>query len=127
MASILGLPYPGGPNIEKIAREGNPKAICFPRSLIDKNSLDFSFSGLKTAVLYHVRGKKLNRPDSTHLTDQQRANIAASFQAAGVPITSGPRQWPYFFLEGGLTMPAMCPLSDRMKVLDFDPICRTPL
>ncbi|MEN8127799.1 MAG: tRNA (adenosine(37)-N6)-threonylcarbamoyltransferase complex transferase subunit TsaD, partial [Planctomycetota bacterium] len=54
VATILGLPYPGGPNIERIAKEGNLKAIRFPRSMMeDKESLDFSFSGLKTAVLYH--------------------------------------------------------------------------
>ncbi|MHC5179284.1 MAG: tRNA (adenosine(37)-N6)-threonylcarbamoyltransferase complex transferase subunit TsaD, partial [Planctomycetota bacterium] len=59
VATILGLPYPGGPNIEKIAKEGNPKAIRFPRSLMEKDSLDFSFSGLKTAVLYHCQGQDM--------------------------------------------------------------------
>ncbi len=51
---ILGLPYPAGPEMDKIAKEGNPKAFSFPRAMI-KDGLDFSFSGLKTAVLYHVR------------------------------------------------------------------------
>ena len=87
VASILGLPYPGGPNIEKIAREGNPKAIRFPRSLMDKDSLDFSFSGLKTAVLYHCQGQDMkgeNRVAS--MSHQEIADIAASFQAAVIDV-----------------------------------------
>jgi N6-L-threonylcarbamoyladenine synthase len=51
VASILNLPYPGGPSIEKAARSGNPKAVDFPRTLMGRDSLEFSFSGLKTAVL----------------------------------------------------------------------------
>ncbi len=56
VASILGLGYPGGPAIDKAARGGNPEAVRFPRSLLAGDSLDFSFSGIKTAVLYHVNG-----------------------------------------------------------------------
>jgi N6-L-threonylcarbamoyladenine synthase len=56
VAAILGLPYPGGPNVDKAARTGDAKAIHFPRALLKGQSLDFSFSGLKTAVLYHVQG-----------------------------------------------------------------------
>ena len=52
-ARILGLGYPGGPKIEKKAKEGNPYKIDFPRILLDKESLDFSFSGLKTSLLYY--------------------------------------------------------------------------
>src|SRR4051794_3641500 len=57
VASILGLGYPGGPVVDRLARtvEG-PPPIAFPRTLLGRESLDFSFSGLKTAVLYHVRG-----------------------------------------------------------------------
>ncbi len=87
VATILGLPYPGGPNIEKIAREGNPRAIRFPRSLMKKNSLDFSFSGLKTAVLYHCQGQDMkgeNRVAS--MSRQEIADIAASFQAAVIEV-----------------------------------------
>ena len=87
VASILGLPYPGGPNIEKIACEGNPKAIRFPRSLMDKDSLDFSFSGLKTAVLYYCQGQDMkgeNRVAS--MSRQEIADIAASFQAAVIDV-----------------------------------------
>jgi N6-L-threonylcarbamoyladenine synthase len=56
VAAILGLGYPGGPIIDRMAALGNPKAVAFPRSRMGRESLDFSFSGLKTSVLYHVRG-----------------------------------------------------------------------
>ena len=86
VASILDLPFPGGPMIDKLGREGNPSAIRFPRTWLKKESLNFSFSGLKTSVLYHVRGTDLSRPDSSHLTHQKKADIAASFQAAVVEV-----------------------------------------
>lgn len=57
VASILDLPYPGGPEIEKRARAGNPSSLRLPRSLLSEDSLDFSFSGIKTAVLYLVKGQ----------------------------------------------------------------------
>lgn len=56
VASILRLGYPGGPAIDRAARDGNPQAVRFPRTLLPGQSLDFSFSGIKTAVLYHVNG-----------------------------------------------------------------------
>ncbi len=87
VATILKLPYPGGPAIEKIAQNGNPKAIKFPKTMLDKNSLDFSFSGIKTAVLYHCRGQDMkgeNKVDS--MTEQQIADIAASFQKTVVDV-----------------------------------------
>jgi N6-L-threonylcarbamoyladenine synthase len=86
VASILDLPFPGGPSIDKMARIGNTRAFRFPRTWLGKESLDFSFSGLKTAVLYHVRGTDLARPDSSHLTDQEKSDVAASFQAAVVEV-----------------------------------------
>jgi len=85
VATILKLPYPGGPSIEKMAKEGDPTAIKFPRSLLDRDSLDFSFSGIKTAVLYYCRGQDMkgkNKVDS--MSQNQIADIAASFQAAVV-------------------------------------------
>ncbi len=85
VASILKLSYPGGPAIEKAAKHGNPRAIKFPISMLGKDSLDFSFSGIKTAVLYYCHGKDMkgkNNVDS--MTSEQIADIAASFQAAVV-------------------------------------------
>jgi len=87
VATILKLPYPGGPSIEKAAVGGNPKAIDFPRSMLGRDSLDFSFSGIKTAVLYYCRGQDMkgeNKVDS--MSRQEIADIAASFQAAVVDV-----------------------------------------
>jgi len=87
VATILKLPYPGGPSIEKAAEKGNPDAIKFPRSMLGRDSLDFSFSGIKTAVLYYCRGQDMkgkNKVDS--MSAQQIADIAASFQAAVIDV-----------------------------------------
>ncbi len=87
VANILKLPYPGGPAIEKIAKNGNPDAIKFPRSMLAPDSLDFSFSGIKTAVLYYCRGQDMkgeNKVDS--MSAKQIADIAASFQEAIVDV-----------------------------------------
>ncbi len=87
VATILKLPYPGGPSIEKAAVGGNPNAIDFPRSMLGRDSLDFSFSGIKTAVLYYCRGQDMkgeNKVDS--MSRQEIADIAASFQAAVIDV-----------------------------------------
>ena len=87
VATILKLPYPGGPSIERAASGGNPRAVDFPRTLLGRDSLDFSFSGIKTAVLYYCRGQDMkgeNRIDS--MTERQIADIAASFQSAVVDV-----------------------------------------
>jgi len=87
VATILKMPYPGGPSIENMAADGDPAAIRFPRSMLGRDSLDFSFSGIKTAVLYHCRGQNMkgqNRVDS--MSQQEIADIAASFQAAVVEV-----------------------------------------
>lgn len=75
VARYLGLGYPGGPLIDKLSREGDPKAIDFPRGMLN-DGLDFSFSGMKTAVVNHVR----KYPESTN------ADVAASFQEAVVDV-----------------------------------------
>lgn len=80
VAKMLGLGYPGGPIIDKLAKEGRPDAIAFPRSMIDHPGFDFSFSGLKTAVLVHL--EKHGEPDSRAAL----ADICASFQAAVVDV-----------------------------------------
>jgi N6-L-threonylcarbamoyladenine synthase len=86
VAAILGLGYPGGPILDQLAAEGDPNAVRFPRSMLGRESLDFSFSGLKTAVLYHVRGVPGKRDTQLpiELTEQSLRDIAASFQAACV-------------------------------------------
>lgn len=80
VAKLLGLGYPGGVVIDRMAREGNATAINFPRALIDKDSLDFSFSGIKTAVLHCVRNQH------TEIGTQQVRDIVASFQEAVVDV-----------------------------------------
>lgn len=78
VAKILGLGYPGGPLIEKRARGGDPKAFAFPPPRIQEKSLDFSFSGIKTAVLYKVRGLQGSNP---RLLEPSLVNdLCASFQ-----------------------------------------------
>lgn len=91
VTAILGLGYPGGPILDALAAQGDPKAIRFPRTLLERDSLDFSFSGLKTAVLYHVRGVPRRGEDvksepNPHLSQQQLSDIAASFQAACIDV-----------------------------------------
>jgi len=90
VAAKLGLPYPGGPAISKAAERGNPRAYDFPRGLAqDRRRLDFSFSGLKTAVRYAIAGPQ--NPDLANctLTEQQVADLAASFQEAVVESLIG--------------------------------------
>jgi N6-L-threonylcarbamoyladenine synthase len=86
VASILNLGYPGGPVIDRLAATGDPRAVPFPRTLLEKGSLDFSFSGLKTAVLYHVRGHQGRQRTADALTPAQIADVAASFQAACIDV-----------------------------------------
>jgi N6-L-threonylcarbamoyladenine synthase len=87
VATILRLPYPGGPSIEEAATNGNPNAIKFPRSMLGSDSLDFSFSGIKTAVLYYCRGQDMKGEDRVDsMSAQEIADIAASFQAAVIDV-----------------------------------------
>ncbi len=86
VASILQLGYPGGPVIERAAAKGNPRAIEFPRTMLGPGSLDFSFSGIKTAVLYHVHGSGKTTGGLDKLSEDDLADIAASFQAAVVAV-----------------------------------------
>jgi N6-L-threonylcarbamoyladenine synthase len=89
VAQILGLEYPGGPEIEKLARQGNPAAVDFPRPFLNDSRLDFSFSGLKTAVLYAARGTPGARAKPVPLTPQRVADLAASFQTAVIDVLVG--------------------------------------
>ncbi len=107
VAKILGLTYPGGPVIERLAEDGDPEKIRFPRSFLGRDSLDFSFSGVKTAVLYYVRDnlerqasgvmcqasgkskqdfKRLKRTTQSARRTTHIADIAASFQEAVVDM-----------------------------------------
>jgi tRNA N6-adenosine threonylcarbamoyltransferase len=89
-AVILGLPYPGGPSLDRLAQHpgADDGAVEFPVSRLGRESLDFSFSGLKTSLLYAVRGRPLPggqfERDHTWLSEVSRADFAASFQRAAV-------------------------------------------
>jgi N6-L-threonylcarbamoyladenine synthase len=85
VASLLGLSYPGGPEIERLARAGNPSAFAFPRAFLHDERLLLSFSGLKTAVLYALHGQNARHAvaDPGH---QKLADLAASFQEAVIDV-----------------------------------------
>lgn len=84
-AALLGLSYPGGPAIEQAARGGDPRAFDLPRTLLDRESLDFSFSGLKTALLYTLRPQGTSGPVEPP-TGQRLADLAAAYQEAVVDV-----------------------------------------
>jgi N6-L-threonylcarbamoyladenine synthase len=84
-ASLLGLPYPGGPSIEQTARTGDRTRFDLPRTLLGPDSLDFSFSGLKTALLYTLRPQGAP-PRETPPQGQELADLAASYQEAVVDV-----------------------------------------
>ena len=83
VARLLGLPYPGGPSVQHAAEHGNPRAVAFPRALNTSGDLAFSYSGLKTAVLYELR-RRWGARGAQELEPAEVADIAASFQAAAV-------------------------------------------
>ena len=90
VAAMLGLPYPGGPNVQRVAESGDPKTHRFPRPFLnDRNRLDFSFSGLKTAVRYAITGPGPGDVSAISLTPQQIADLAASFQEAVADCLAG--------------------------------------
>ena len=87
---MLGLPYPGGPSLSKCALNGDPKAFAFPRPFLnDTSRLDFSFSGLKTAVRYEIAGPGAVDFKSLEIDDQRKADIAASFEQAVIDCLVG--------------------------------------
>ncbi|MDB0058790.1 tRNA (adenosine(37)-N6)-threonylcarbamoyltransferase complex transferase subunit TsaD [Gammaproteobacteria bacterium] len=79
VAKLIGLGYPGGPEIERVAQDGDPMAFNFPQPMLHSSDYDFSFSGLKTAVLYAVQ-------DIGEINSQTQADIAASFQHAATEV-----------------------------------------
>ena len=102
-ARLLGMGYPGGPAIERLAWEGDPEAFELPRGMDRDRGLDFSFSGVKTAMLYAIRD--LGEAEA----DRRRADLAASFQAAVVGQLTArleraldERGWPAVALGGGV-------------------------
>ncbi len=81
VAKLLRLPYPGGPEVSRLAEQGNPQAINFPRPMIHSKDYNFSFAGLKTAVLYYLRDSGLKTTNYKLQTD-----LSASFQQAAIDV-----------------------------------------
>jgi len=88
VAKMLGIGYPGGPLIDKYAAKGDPSFVHFPRSYLGDDSLEFSFSGLKTSVLYHLRKIRYAAASESRQSKHEDllANLCASFQTAAVDV-----------------------------------------
>jgi N6-L-threonylcarbamoyladenine synthase len=84
VAKMLGIGYPGGPLVDKLAKNGNSKTVNFPRPYLEEGSHQFSFSGLKTSVLYYLR--KIGFDKTSNKNEQLIADVCASFQAAVVDV-----------------------------------------
>ncbi len=80
VASLLGLPYPGGPNIEALAKQGDPSLYSFKPGNVKGRPWDFSFSGLKTNVLYTLKGPNSKKDHPLVISEDQKAHVAAAFQ-----------------------------------------------
>lgn len=80
IARVMGYPYPGGPHIDRLAQEGNPEAIHFPMAMAKEHNFDFSFSGLKSAVINYLNTAKMKNETVSH------EDVAASFQKAVVDV-----------------------------------------
>lgn len=84
VATLLGLPYPGGPHIERLAMKGDREKFPFKAGRVKGRPYDFSFSGLKTNVLYRVKGQNGKRHSQVLISDGEKADVAASFQEAAL-------------------------------------------
>ncbi len=90
VAVMLGLPYPGGPHLSRLAQDGDPKKHSFPRPMLNKHdTLNMSFSGLKTAVRYKLVGIGKQDFSEVDVPQQEKADIAASFQQAAIDCVVG--------------------------------------
>jgi N6-L-threonylcarbamoyladenine synthase len=90
VASMLGLPFPGGPSLSRLATQGNSRRYPFPRPLLaNSERLDFSFSGLKTAVRYQIAGTGRRDFRQLQLDEQEKADVAASFEEAVIDCLVG--------------------------------------
>jgi len=88
-AAVLGLPYPGGPSLSKAAATGNRQAVRFPRTFLKDDRLEFSFSGMKTSLLYAAQGQPGSHATVPPLTPERIVDLAASFQEAVVDVLVG--------------------------------------
>jgi N6-L-threonylcarbamoyladenine synthase len=84
VAALLGLSYPGGPQVEELAKKGDPTKYPFKAGVVKKHPWDFSFSGLKTSVLYAIKGQNGDKNAPSLLSEQEKKDVAASFQEAAL-------------------------------------------
>lgn len=110
VAKLLELPYPGGPQIETLARQGNKERFKFKPGKVKERPLDFSFSGLKTAVLYTIKGQNNTTPQLNPLSKQDKADISAAFQEIAfkdivdkIKLASEKYNCPTIVFGGGVT------------------------
>jgi N6-L-threonylcarbamoyladenine synthase len=122
IARLLGLGYPGGPEISRLAAQGDPHRFELPRPMLKSKSYEFSYSGLKTAVLYLVRDLE---KEGGPLTDRQKADVAASFQEAAIDVlvqkaarAAKEHDVSAIFLSGGVS--ANRALRDRLRAASID-------
>lgn len=130
VAKILGLPYPGGPEIARRALLGNPAAFSFPRALLKKGNLDFSYSGLKTSLLYELQKHKKITPSLVN-------DMAASFQIAAIEPLIVKTRWAAekigaktVLLGGGVAANSLLRLSLNKEIARLDghvPVVQPPL
>ena len=118
-AKLLDLPYPGGPQISRLAAEGDAQSFALPRPMIDSNDFNFSFSGLKTAVLYTVKKIKT-------LDEKTKKNLAASFEQAVVDVLTAKtvraakkHQAKTLMLSGGVAANKKLRLSFQQSTKDL--------
>lgn len=118
VARAIGLGYPGGPKIDRLAKEGNPEAIHFPRAKVEENAYDFSFSGLKSAVLNYLNACQMKGEEVC------TADVAASFQQAVVEVLvehglHAVKQYGYdkFAIAGGVASNSALRAASRERCL----------
>ncbi len=116
VARVMGLPYPGGPQIDRLAAEGNPDAVDFPKALLESGNYEFSFSGLKSAVLNYLNEQKMKRREIC------KPDVAASFQKAVIEVLVAKTldamrktDAPALVLAGGVA--ANSALENRLRAL----------
>lgn len=123
VAVMLGLPYPGGPHLSRLAEKGDPKAFDLPRPMLtNRDTLNLSFSGLKTAVRYRLVGTGKQDFSKLELSDQKRCDMAASFQKAAIDcvvakakLAIAKTKLPRLCVGGGVAANKL--LRDQLKLL----------
>ncbi len=128
VAVMLNLPYPGGPEIEKLAKDGDENRYQFSPGRVKNSPFDFSFSGLKTKVLYTIKGQQGKKHDKSILKDIEKKHVAASFQKASfndviekILLAINKKDYRAIYLGGGVTK------SKKLKEMLHNRISNIPI